>query len=356
MRATRKTSAAALALSAMLLAGTGFAQAKAAPVNLLETGSTLWYPLFELWAPAYHHLHSNVTITPSGTGSGAGISDAMSGSVQIGASDAYMSTAEVRQAHGILNIPLAISAQVISYNLPGLNKQHVKLNPTILADIYTGKVTKWNAPVIRRANPGVKLPNHAIIPVRRSDSSGDSFLFTSYMTDGARHIWNVGFSTSPAWPSVATEQSATGNGGMVEALHGTPYSIAYVGISYLKDLALDHLTYAMLENKAGHYVLPTARTIGNAAQAIAPKTPANERISLVFAPGAASYPIINYEYAIVQPKQSSATVRNALTTFLFWAIQGTGGNQAKFLNKVHFLPLPSSIRKLLAKQVAGIRG
>jgi phosphate transport system substrate-binding protein len=331
-------------------------EASPTSVSLLETGSTLLYPLFEEWAPAYHHLRPAVTITPSGTGSGTGIADAENGSVQIGASDAYMSDAQVSANPGILNIPLAISAQVVAYNLPGLNGTHLHLSGAILAGIYTGRITNWDAPALRRANPGVKLPHHAIIPVRRNDSSGDSFLFTQYMTLSAPKLWTAGYATAPNWPAVSREQSATGNGGMVEALASTPYTVAYVGISYLNQLEKDHMGYAALGNRAGHYVLPTEGNIIAAAKAMVPSTPKDERVSLIYAPGPQSYPIINYEYAVVRQTQSDATVAGAVKAFLLWAIAPNGGNQAKFLNAVHFLPLPPSVHALSRDQINRIHG
>jgi phosphate transport system substrate-binding protein len=225
--------AAGIAVSGAILAGTMAAPAALAAqsIHLLETGSTLLYPLYLKWIPAYEATHKGVTITPGATGSGTGIADATAGTVQLGASDAYLSSAQ--KTPGMENIPLAISAQVVAYNLPGLNGRHLNINGAILAGIYTGKITMWNAPQIRQVNPGVKLPAKAIIPVRRSDASGDSFLFTSYMTDSASKIWTAGYSTSPNWPAVTKEVSMDGNGGMVQALKADPYSIAYVGISYL---------------------------------------------------------------------------------------------------------------------------
>ena len=254
-------------------------------VSLLETGSTLLYPLFKKWVPAYEAAHPEVTITPAGTGSGTGISQAIAGRVQIGASDAYMSGAQVAANPDMLNIPLAISAQIIAYNVPSLNNLHLKLSGPILAGIYTGHIVYWDDPPIRAANPGVNLPHHTIVPVRRNDSSGDSYLFTQYLTDSAPSVWTAGYGTSPTWPAVSNEIGAVGNGGLVQALKSNPYSIAYVGISYLDQVSAAGLGYAELENKAGRYVLPTESNIVTAAQSMVPSTPASERVSLVFAPG-----------------------------------------------------------------------
>lgn len=359
------TMAAGIVLSGAVLAGCGTTAPKSAgggqkpqntastkKVSLLETGSTLLYPLFQKWIPVYQASHKNVTITPAGTGSGTGISQALAGTVQIGASDAYMSKAQMKP--GILNIPLAISAQVVGYNLPSLNSTHLNLSGAVLAGIYTGKITKWNAPQIQSANPGVTLPNHTIIPVRRSDSSGDSFLFTQYLTRSAPSSWMAGYNTAPNWPAVSNEASAVGNGGMVQALKSNPYSIAYVGISYLNQMLSAGLGYGALQDKNGQYVLPTTSNIVAAANAMVPATPADERVSLIYAPGSSAYPIINYEYAIVQKKQSSAAMASALKTFLTWAISSSGGNQSQFLNAVHFLPLPSSVVSLSRSQIDAI--
>lgn len=353
---------AGVTLSAAILAGCGSSAtknaapntptAKPAPVTLLETGSTLLYPLFEKWVPAYQKIHPNVTITPAGTGSGTGISQALAGTVQIGASDAYMSNSQMKP--GVLNIPLAISAQVIGYNLPGLNGRHLNLSGSILAGIYTGTITNWDASQIKAANPGVNLPHHTIIPIRRSDSSGDSFLFTQYLTKSAPSLWKAGYATAPSWPAVSSEASAVGNGGMVQDLKSNPYSIAYVGISYLDQMESDGLGYGALLDKNGQYVLPTTDNIVAAAKAMVPQTPADERISLIYAPGTNAYPIINYEYAIVQSKQPNTATASALKTFLDWAISSSGGNQSQFLNAVHFLPLPSSVVSLSQKQINAI--
>ncbi len=149
----------------------------------METGSTLLYPLFNIWVPAYTQQHPNVQITTQGTGSGTGISEAVSGIAQIGASDAYMSNPLIKAHPRVLNIPLAISSQMINYNIPGLNKQQLKLSGPVLAGIYDGSIRFWDDPAIAKDNPGVKLPHNAIVPVHRTDGSGDTFIFTQYLSE-----------------------------------------------------------------------------------------------------------------------------------------------------------------------------
>jgi phosphate transport system substrate-binding protein len=273
-----------------LVAGTvlGGGAALAAKVDLLETGSTLLYPLFNLWVPDYQKNHPDVQITTQGTGSGTGISQAISGIAQIGASDAYMSDAQMKSQAGMLNIPLAISSQMINYNIPGLNNQHLKLSGPVLADIYNGKVKTWDDPAIAALNPGVRLPHNQIVPVHRSDGSGDTFIFTQYLSFSTPAWSNgIGYGTTVSWPAVQGGIGAEGNPGMVNAAKGTPYSIAYIGISFKNATDSAGLGEAQLENKDGKFVLPDASTVSAAVQQMAPKTPPDERVSLIFAPGGA---------------------------------------------------------------------
>ncbi len=345
----------ALALS---LAGCGSATTQnQGTVSLQETGSTLLYPLFQIWAPAYTKDHSSVKITPQGTGSGTGIADAVNGTVQIGASDAYMANAQMSADPGMLNIPLAISAQQIMYNIPGLNHQHLHLSGQVLARIYTGKITMWNDAAIKALNPGIALPALRIVPIHRADGSGDTFLFSQYLSFSNPTTWGSAngpqYATSISWPPVPASLSATGNGGMVEALQQNKGGIAYVGISYLSQAVNAGLGYAAIENKAGQFVLPTAQTISTEAQSLVGQTPKDERVSLIYGPAQGAYPIINYEYAIVNAKQSSSTTAKAVRQFLTWAL--TTGNQPTYLEQVHFLPLPPAIVKLSEAQIAKVQ-
>jgi phosphate transport system substrate-binding protein len=341
------------AVAALGLATTIGAGAQAAGTQILETGSSLLYPLFNIWVPAYSKDHQ-VQITTQSTGSGTGISEAMSGLAQIGASDAYLSPAIRRQHPNMLNIPLAISSQMVNYNLPGLNGDHLKLSGPVLAGMYEGKITHWDDPQIAKLNPGVKLPHEAIIPVHRTDGSGDTFIFTQFLSDSTPD-WSASHSygTTISWPAVPGAIGAEGNQGMVSAVQQNPYSIAYIGISYKDATEQDKLGEVELENRAGNFVLPDEQTVQAAAQAAAGKTPKDESMSLIFQPGAQSYPIVNYEYAIVStslPQPQAQEVRD----FLTWSIQPNGGNAPEFLKKVDFIPLPAAIRELSEDQIKQI--
>ena len=317
------------------------------PQSLTETGSSLLFPLFGTWTAAYQKQFVNsskapiVTITTGSTGSGIGIADAASGTVNIGASDAYLSSADTAKYPGLLNIALAISAQQVNYNLPGV--KNLKLNGTVLAEIYSGKITSWNDPAIKKLNPGVALPSIKIITLHRADGSGDTFLFTSYLNAQDPSLWNSGnVNTTVSWPPAPGALAETGNSGMVAGCAANKGCIAYIGISYLAKTQAAGLGTASIANKAGKFLPPTAATISAEAAAFTASTPANEAISMIDGPAASGYPIVNYEYAIVKTSQSNAVQAEDIRAFLHWVVH-TGQSASTFLDAVNFQPLPASV-------------
>ncbi|MEO8816581.1 MAG: phosphate ABC transporter substrate-binding protein PstS [Mycobacterium sp.] len=322
-------------------------------VSLSETGSTLLYPLFNQWGPAYHQKYPNVTITAQGTGSGTGIAQAAAGAVDIGASDAYLSEGDVKEHPGLMNIALAVSAQTVNYNLPGLTG-NVRLNGQVLAAMYRGDVKAWNDPQIIALNPGVNLPDTPVVPLHRSDGSGDTFLFTQYLSKQDPDGWGKapGFGTTVDFPAVPGALGENGNGGMVTGCAETPGCVAYVGISFLDQAQQKGLGEAQLANAAGNYLLPDAKSIQASAAGFASQTPDNQAISLIDGPAPDGYPIVNYEYAIVNGNQKDAATAQTLQAFLHWAV--TDGNDPSFLDKVHFQALPESVAKLSIAQIAKI--
>ena len=324
------------------------------PQVLSETGSTLLFPLMRAWAAAYHEQHGNVSITTAATGSGKGIAAASAGTVDIGASDAFLSSGDLVTNPAMLNIPLAVSAQQVNYNVPGLRPAtHLRLNGEVLAEMYRGAITSWNDPRIAALNPGVRLPHTRVVPLHRAESSGDTFLFTSYLsTQDAAWDRVTGYSTTVAWPPVPGARAETGNTGMVAGCKATPGCVAYVGIAYLSSAIRGGLGYAALQNARGAYQAPTAKTIGVAVGSFVSATPVNETISMVGGPAAAGYPIVNYEYAVVSKRQRSAAKARAIKAFLHWAI--TAGNAAQYLDQVRFQPLPAPVVSLSDAQIAKI--
>jgi phosphate transport system substrate-binding protein len=327
-----------------------------APVreSLSETGSTLLFPLMGAWAAGYHRQYPDVAIQAAGTGSGVGIADASDGSVDIGASDAYLSSGDLVKDPTLLNIPLAISAQQVNYNLPSLPAGvHLELNGTVLAQMYSGSITAWNAPAIAALNPGVTLPATPVVPLHRSDSSGDTFLFTSYLAT-QYPAWNgaIGYGTTVAWPAVPGSLAEHGNKGMLSGCRATVGCVAYIGISYLSGALAAGLGEAQLANSLGRYELPTPATIGAAVANFVSSTPVNETISMVDGPAPGGYPIVNFEYAIVSTRQRSPATARDIKAFLHWAI--TTGNSAGYLDQVRFQPLPAPIVSLSDAQIARI--
>jgi phosphate transport system substrate-binding protein len=342
-----------IGLMSLTLAAT---PAMADDLVLKETGSTLVYPLFQQWVAAYATMRPGAKIVAAATNSGTGIAAAINGTAQIGTSDAYMSDEDAERNRQIISIPLAISAQTVNCNLPELKTTQLKLDGPTIAGIYFGTITQWDDPAIAAMNPGVALPHHAIVAIRRGDVSGDTFVFTQFL-DFSTQKWEdrIGYGTSVSWPAVDGEQQANGNDGMVKAIAATPYSIGYVGISFHADIEKAGIGTAMLKNQNGKFVLPTTETVTMAASMLDRRTPPDERLSLAYAPGDDSYPLVNYEYAMVSTRQPNAVTADAIRKFLLWSISVDGGNATKFLDSVGFIPLPDFIRAISEHQIARIQ-
>jgi phosphate transport system substrate-binding protein len=330
--------------------------ARAAATTLVESGSTLFYPLFRIWTAQYAKASPSVRVTARGTGSEAGVKDAIAGTVQIGASDAFMSDEQLKANPDILNIPLAIGAETVNYNLPGLNKANLRLDGPTIAGIYAGTIQSWDAKPIAALNPGVTLPHHAIVPIHRSDGSGSTFIFTQFLTFSTP-AWENGpnYGTTIAWPSVSGAIDAAGNPGMIQATKQTPYSISYVGTSLHDQIAKAAIGTALIGNQAGKFLLPTTDTVRAGAAALDSRTPPDERLSLVYAPGENSYPLIGYEYAIVSRRQPNPQVAAAIRDFLTWSVDSSRGSTPKNMNAVRFIPLPEYIRALTILQIEKIQ-
>ncbi len=310
-------------------------------------------PLFAEWGPTYHSQFSQVTLDTASSSSGQGISSAAAGTTDIGASDAYLSPADVAKYPNLVNIPLAVAAIMVVYNVPGVSPlTHLRLNGSVLARMFSGKIARWNDPAIRSLNPGVTLPGSAIVLVHRADSSGSTFLFTSYLNAQDPAGWSSSLiGTTVAWPTQPGETGTTGSAGIISTVASASGSIGYVGVSYLSKVVQNGEGEVALGNSAGNYLLPTASTI-QAGLASFTNTPANETISLINGPGAQVYPIINYEYAVVSTSQASPARAQDLRAFLDWAISlGTAQ-----LAQVNFQPLPPSVVILSQAQIAKIKG
>jgi phosphate transport system substrate-binding protein len=334
------------------------APAHTPPGTIVETGSTLLYPLMSKWAAAYQQQHAGIKVTSAATGSGAGLAAATAGTADIGASDAYLASGDLVKNPALLNIPLAVAAQQVNYNLPEIPLgTHVRLNGTVLAGMFDGTITRWNDPAIQRLNPGLALPDLTVVPVHRSDSSGDTFLFTSYLsTQDQTQRWSndIGYGTTVSWPAAPGAVAGAHTAGELSACKAHPGCVAYNGISYLNQARGDGLGDAMLANAVGNYTLPTPDAINASVQAFVSITPPNETISLINGPAAAGYPIVNYEYAVVSTRQPDPAKARELRDFLTWVI--SSGNSATFLAPVGFQPLQPTVAALDRQQICQIGG
>ena len=293
-------------------------------------GSTLVAPLMAQWAPDYA-TKAGVTITYGPVGSGGGIDAITSRTVDFGASDAPLSSDQAKACNGCVQIPWALAATVVTYHVSGVPNK-LKLTGDVLSKIFQGQITSWNDPAIKSLNPGVNLPATHITPIYRSDGSGDSFVFTSYLS-AVSPDWKskVGASTQPSFP---TGQGAAKNSGVAAAVQATDGAIGYVAVSYI---AADSLDEALIQNAAGQYPEPSTTAISAAAAAVTTIQP-DGSIPLVNPPASAAsaYPLSTYSYAIVPEKTAKAV---ALKKFFLYAI--TSGQS--FGPDLGFPALPASV-------------
>jgi phosphate transport system substrate-binding protein len=327
-------------LSAMVLLVTSFACSGGGPggpngaVSLQGAGATFPNPLYQKWLSEYGKLHPNMRIDYQSIGSGGGIKQLKEQTVDFGASDAPMKDEDLKSAPGeILHIPTVLGAVVITYNLPGLNQQ-LRFSSEVLADIYLGKITKWNDSRISADNPGVTLPANDITVVYRSDGSGTSAVFTDYLSKVSSE-WKdkVGAGTSPRWP---VGLGAKGNEGLTGQVKNTPNTIGYVELAYAVQ---NKLPVANIKNAAGAFVEPTIESVTAAAAASAGSTPEDLRVSITNAAGPTAYPIASYTYILVYKNQRDAAKGKALVDFLWWGIH----DGEAFAKDLQYAPLPADI-------------
>ncbi|MGA8744834.1 MAG: phosphate ABC transporter substrate-binding protein PstS [Solirubrobacterales bacterium] len=308
---------------------------------LVGAGSTLVAPLMSKWQSGYSSK-TGETVTYGAIGSGGGIAQITSRTVDFGASDAPLTTDQFKEANGVEQIPWALSGTVPAYNVKGAPK-NLKLSGAVLADIYLGKITSWNDPAIAKLNPGTSLPSTKITPIYRSDGSGDTYAFTNYLsTVDPEFKSKVGTSTSVKFP-VGT--GAEGNDGVSAAISQTDGAIGYVGLAYALS---NKLNMPLVENSAGNFPVPGVKSVEAAASAVKTINKDNS-ISLADLPSSAkgAYPISTYTYVIVPLSSSKAS---ALQKFITYAI----GPGQEYGPPLDFAPLPSQVIAADKKAIAKI--
>ena len=308
---------------------------------LVGAGSTLVAPLVAQWSNDYAKK-TDSTITYGAIGSGGGIAQITARTVDFGASDAPFSPDQADQCKNCLQVPWALAATLVSYNVKGAPAK-LKLDGPTLANIYLGKITKWNDPAIGKLNPGASLPSTNITPVYRSDSSGDTYAFSDFLAKVSPD-WKSkeGVSTQVSFP---TGTGGKGNDGVAAAVSRTDGALGYLAISYVFSNNLD---YALIENAAGKFPVPGSDSISAAAAAVT-KIPADNAISLTNPPASApaAYPISTFTYALVPQSSSKA---KALRDFLTYAI----GPGQKFAPKLQFATLPNRVLEAGKQTIAKI--
>jgi phosphate transport system permease protein/phosphate transport system substrate-binding protein len=322
-----------------------FAQSK---ITLNGAGATFPFPLIDTWRVQYQNVKPDVNLNYQSIGSGGGISQFTQKTVDFGASDAPLSAAQESALPGqAVHIPETIGSVVAAYNVIGIPNKGLKLTGPILADIFLGKITKWDDDAIKQLNPGLPLPSHDIVVVHRSDGSGTTFVWTDYLSKVST-TWSdqVGKGTAVSWP---TGIGAPGNEGVANAIRGTAYTIGYVELAYALTTKMQ---YAYLQNQEGNFIEPTLNSTRAAVIASATTLPAGDghwtSVSMTNAPGSDSYPIASFSYLLIYKEMSTNSQTNsiekakALVDFIKWAI--TDGQQ--FADDLSYVPLPDSVVKL----------
>lgn len=320
-----------------------FASGASAQMLINGAGATFPQPIYTKWFDDYSKVDTSVRFNYQGIGSGGGQKQILSETVDFGASDGPMSDENLAKASRPLwHIPTVAGAVVISYNIPG--NPTLKLDGPTIANIFLGKITKWNDPAIAGQNAGVSLPDQDIVVVHRSDGSGTSYIFTDYLSNVSSE-WKdkVGKNTAVNWP---VGLGGKGNAGVAGQLKQSPGALGYVELAYAKQ---NHLPYATLKNAAGNYVEATLDSV-TAALASA-EIPADFRFSMVNAPGADAYPIAGATWLLVYQQQKDAAKGKKLVEFLKWAF--TDGE--KMAASLDYAPLPANVQQRVLDRVAQIK-
>lgn len=321
----------------------GLATAARAQMLINGAGATFPNPIYQKWAAEFAKIDPSVRVNYQSIGSGGGQRQILAQTVDFGASDGPMSDENLAKAPGkILHLPTVAGAVVITYNLPDSPK--LEFDGPTLAEIFMGKITKWNDRRIAALNSGIKLPDTDIVVIHRSDGSGTSYIFTDYLSSVSPE-WEkqVGRNTSVKWPAGIGAKGNEGVAGQVKQLPGT---IGYVELVYADQ---NKLPVAGVKNAAGNFIVPSVDSV---TQALATaKIPDDFRFSMVNPPGDKAYPISGTTWLLVYEQQKDAEKGKKLVEFLNWALE-KGEDQAPPLD---YAPLPDELRKRVLERIKTIK-
>ena len=341
MRSSISRLAIALAAAGALVAG-----AAAQTMKINGAGATFPYPIYSKWFSEYHKLHGNVEINYQSIGSGGGIQQVIKQTVFFGATDGPMTPEQLQGAPGrIVHFPTVLGAVVPVYNIPNMTAE-LKFSGPVLADIFLGKITKWNDPAIARLNAGVTLPATEITVAHRADGSGTTYIWVDYLAKVSPE-WKskVGVATSVNWP---TGVGGRGNEGVSGLVKQTPGAIGYVELIYALQTKI---AYGSVLNASGETIKASVASVTAAAAEAAKGMPADFRVSITNAPGKGVYPISSFTWLLLYENAKDKAQAKVMVDFMKWAL--TDGQ--KFAPELGYAPLPDAVVKLEMAALAKIK-
>lgn len=309
-------------------------------------GATFPYPLYSKWFDEYHKLKPNVEINYQSIGSGGGIRQVTNQTVFFGATDGPMTNEQLQAAPGkILHFPTVLGADVPVYNIPGVSAE-LKFSGTVLADIFLGKITKWNDPALAKLNTGVTLPATDITVVHRSDGSGTTYIWVDFLAKVSPE-WKskVGVATSVNWP---TGVGGKGNEGVAGLVRQTPGAIGYVELIYALQ---NKIAYGSVQNLAGEFIRANEGSVTAAAASAAGKMPADFRVSITNAEGKGVYPVSSFTWLLLYENPKDKAQAQVMADFMKWALS----DGQKLAAPLGYAPLPAEVVKLELAALAKIK-
>ncbi len=324
----------------------GGAAAVAAQTTINGAGATFPYPIYSKWFSEYHKLNPTIQINYQSLGSGAGIRQLTSRTVFFGATDGPMTPDQMQSAPGkILHLPTVLGAVVPVYNIPGVSNE-LKFTGAVLADIFLGRITKWNDPAIAGLNSGVNLPATDIVVVHRSDGSGTTYIWVDYLAKVSPDFRkSVGVATSVKWP---TGVGGKGNEGVSSMVSQTPGALGYVELIYALQ---NKITYGAVQNSSGAFVRATVDAVTAAASAAVAQMPPDFRVSITNPPGKEAYPIASFTWLLLYENPQDKAQSKIMVDFMKWAL--TDGQ--KFARELGYAPLPQSLVDMEMKALQKIK-
>jgi phosphate transport system substrate-binding protein len=340
MRLMTKVGIAAIGVAALVVG------AAAQTMQINGAGATFPNPIYSKWFSEYNKMHGNVQINYQPIGSGGGIRQISSQTVFFGATDGPMSNDQLLAAPGkILHFPTVLGGVVPVYNIPGVTAE-LKFTGAVLADIYLGKITKWNDPAITKLNAGVNLPSTDITVAHRSDGSGTTYIFVDYLAKVSPE-WKmkVGVANAVNWPAGV---GGKGNEGVAGLVTQSPGAIGYVELIYALQ---NKISYGSVQNMAGEFVKSSVQSVTAAAAAAAKQMPADFRVSITNAPGTGVYPISSFTWLLLYESPKDKAQAKTMVEFVKWAL--TDGQ--KFCSDLGYAPLPASVVQMEMASLAKIK-